>query len=122
MTNQYETVFIITPVLSETQMKEAVEKFKNLITENGGEIVHEDYWGLRKLAYPIRHKSTGYYYLIEFKSESSFLKVLEKAYRHDERVIRFLTSKLEKYAIKYNEKRRDVKLQQEVVTSEFAKS
>ena len=68
MLNQYETVFIITPVLSEAQMKEAVEKFKSVIAENGGEIVHEENWGLRKMAYPIQKKSTGFYNLLEFKA------------------------------------------------------
>ena len=70
MVNQYETVFIATPVLSETQMKEAVAKYTKLITDNGGEIVYQEDWGLRQLAYPIQHKTTGFYYLIEFKASS----------------------------------------------------
>ena len=107
MLNQYETVFILTPVLSEVQMKEAVEKFKNLIVENGGEIINEENWGLRSLAYPIQKKKTGFYQLIEFKSESSFVEKLELNYRRDERIIRFLTFKLDKYATKYSEKRRN---------------
>ena len=107
MFNQYETVFILTPVLSDTQMKEAVEKFKDLILENGGEIVHMENWGLKKLAYPIQKKTTGFYNLIEFKADPSFVKKLELNYRRDERVIRFLTFKLEKYAIQYSEKRRN---------------
>lgn len=57
MLNHYETVFIVTPVLSEAQVKEAVEKFKTLITENGGKIENEENWGLRKLAYPIQKKA-----------------------------------------------------------------
>ena len=76
MLNQYETVFIATPVLSENQMKEAVEKFKKVITENSGEIVHEENWGLKKLAYPIQKKSTGFYYLIEFKGTAILSKSL----------------------------------------------
>jgi small subunit ribosomal protein S6 len=60
MVNRYETVFIATPVLSEAQMKEAVEKYKKLITDKGGSIVHEENWGLKKLAYPIQKKSTGF--------------------------------------------------------------
>ncbi len=106
MLNQYETVFIVTPVLSEAQMKEAVEKFKTLIEENGGEIVHLDYWGLRKLAYPIQKKSTGFYNLIEFKAPGDFIEKLETEYRRDERIIRFLTFKMEKYAVEYSIKRR----------------
>ncbi len=118
MINQYETVFITTPILSEAQMKETVEKFKKVITENAGEIVHEDYWGLRKLAYPIKHKTTGYYYLVEFKAETSFIRKLDTAFRHDEQVLRFLTTRLEKYSLLYNEKRRNVRLQQQEITSE----
>jgi len=109
MMNQYETVFILTPVLSETQMKEAVDKFRNLILNNGGEIVYEENWGLRKLAYPIQKKTTGFYYLIEFKAEPSFIKILETEYRRDERIMRFLTVKMDKYAIEYSQNRRNKK-------------
>jgi small subunit ribosomal protein S6 len=106
MLNQYETVFIATPVLSEAQMKEAVQKFSELITGNGGEIINSEDWGLRKLAYPIQKKSTGFYHLFEFKGDSSFIEKLETEYRRDERIIRFLTFKMEKYAIEYSEKKR----------------
>ena len=112
MQNHYETVFILTPVLSDGQMKETVEKFKNMILEHGGEIVHQENWGLRKLAYPIQKKSTGFYQLFEFKADPSFVDKLEVQYRRDERVIRFLTFKLDKYAIQYSEKRRSKKLKE----------
>ena len=103
MLNQYETVFISTPILSDTQVKEAVKKFKKIITDNGGKIVHEENWGLRKLAYPIQKKSTGFYYLIEFKAEGELIARLETEYRRDEKVIRFLTFRMDKYAIAYSE-------------------
>jgi small subunit ribosomal protein S6 len=106
MLNHYETVFILTPVLSDVQMKEAVEKFRSVITENGGEIVNEENWGLRKLAYPIQKKSTGFYNLFDFKVEPDVIAKLELAFRRDERVIRFLTFKMDKYAVAYSEKRR----------------
>jgi small subunit ribosomal protein S6 len=109
MLNQYETVFIVTPVLSEAQMKEAVEKFRNLITEKGGAIISEENWGLRKMAYPIQKKSTGFYYLIEFKSQGDLIRILETEYKRDERLIRFLTTRLDKYAVEYAEKRRNKK-------------
>ena len=109
MLNQYETVFIATPVLSEAQMKETAEKFKAILTENGGEIVHEENWGLKKLAYPIQKRSTGFYYLIEFKGEGSIVEKLEVQYRRDERIIRFLTFRMEKAAIEYAEKKRKQK-------------
>ena len=104
--NYYETVFILTPVLSDEQKKEAVDKFKGILAENGAELVNEELWGLRKLAYPIQKKSTGFYCLFEFKAEPDFVKKLETAYRRDERVIRFLTFHLDKYAVEYAEKRR----------------
>ena len=106
MLKQYETVFIATPVLSETQMKEAVAKYLDLIKENGGEVVYEQDWGLRKLAYPIQKKTTGFYHLIEFKADPQFLKPLEIQYRRDERIIRFLTFAMDKHDIAYAEKRR----------------
>ena len=107
--NQYETVFILTPVLSDVQMKEAVEKFKGILTAEGAEIVNEENWGMRKLAYPIRKKNTGFYYLIEFNAEGSVIADLEVAYKRDERLLRFLTVSLDKYAIAYNEKKRNAK-------------
>jgi len=106
MLNQYETVFIATPVLSESQMKEAVAKFKKIITDSKGEIVYEEDWGLKKLAYPIQKKSTGFYHLIEFRAEPSLIAKLEVEYRRDERILRFLTMKMEKYAVAYAEKKR----------------
>lgn len=105
--NQYETVFIMTPVLSDQQMKETVEKFKGILTAEGAEIINEEEWGLRKMAYPIQKKSTGFYELIEFKATPEALAKLEIAFRRDERVIRHLTVKQEKYAAAYAEKRRN---------------
>ncbi len=106
MINRYETVFILTPVLSDDQMKETVKKFADLLVSKGANIVYEDNWGLRKLAYPIQKKSTGFYYLIEFEAEGAVISDLEVAFRRDERVIRFLTTVLDKHAIAYNEKKR----------------
>lgn len=107
MVKQYETVFIATPVLSEQQMKEAVAKYTKLIADNGGEVVYEEDWGLRQLAYPIQHKTSGFYYLIQFKAEPSFIESLETQYFRDERIIRFITVALDKHAVAYAEKRRE---------------
>ena len=107
MMNQYETVFILTPVLSDVQMKETVEKFKNLLIANGAEIVNEENWGLKKMAYAIEKKSTGFYSLLEFKAEPTVVEKLEIGFRRDERVIRFITVKLDKFAAQYAEKRRN---------------
>ena len=104
--NQYETVFILTPVLSDEQMKEAVKKYEDQLTSSGAEIVHEENWGMRKLAYPIQKKSTGFYQLIEYKAEGTVIADVETELKRDERILRFLTVKLDKHAIAYNEKKR----------------
>ena len=104
--NNYETVFIVTPVLSEAQVAEVADKFQGVITENGGSIVNVENWGLRKLAYPIQKKSTGFYFLVEFTGEGSIINTLETQYRRDERIIRFLTFKQDKYAVEYADRRR----------------
>ncbi len=109
MVKQYEAVFIMTPVLSEDQMKETAQKFEKIILDNGGEIVHQENWGMRKLAYPIKKKSSGFYHLFEFKAEASFVKEFEIQLKRDERIMRFLTVSLDKDAIEYNIKRREGK-------------
>ena len=106
MKKQYETVFILTPVLSEAQMKDAVQKFKGIITDGGAKIINDEDWGLKKLAYPIQHKTTGFYHLFEFEAEPSLIQKLETEYRRDEKVMRFLTTVLDKHSIVYNERRR----------------
>ena len=106
MSNQYETVFIMTPVLSEEQMTECVSKFKKILTDLGSKLVFENNWGLRKLAYPIHKKTTGFYYLIEFTAAGDVIGKLETEYKRDERIMRFLTIALDKHAIAYNEKKR----------------
>ncbi|MFN3851629.1 MAG: 30S ribosomal protein S6 [Spirosomataceae bacterium] len=105
-TNQYETVFILTPVLSDAQMKDAVDKFKKVLADSGAELVHEESWGLRKLAYSIQHKNTGYYQLFYFNAAPSVIATLETEYKRDERIMRFLTVKLDKHSAEYNERRR----------------
>ena len=104
--NQYETVFILTPVLSEDQMKEAVKKYQKFLKDNGAEIILEDNWGLRKLAYPIKKRSTGFYHIFEYKTEGSLISKLEVEFKRDERILRFITVLLDKHAIAYNEKKR----------------
>ena len=103
---QYETVIILTPLLSEEAVKEVVTKFTKLLKDGGAEIVQEDNWGLKKLAYPIQKKTTGYYHLTEFKAPGDLINKLEVELRRDERVLRFLTIALDKHAIAYNDKKR----------------
>ena len=104
--SQYETVFIMTPVLSDEQMKEAVDKYRSHLTAKKAEIAFDESWGLRKLAYPIQKKSTGFYHLFEYKIDGEELQEFELMYKRDERILRFLTVKLDKHAIAYNEKKR----------------
>ena len=107
MSNQYETVIIMTPVLSEEQMMETVAKFKKILTDHvGSEIVYENNWGLRKLAYPIQKKNTGFDYLVEYKAPGDLIGKLETEFKRDERIMRFLTIALDRHAIAYNEKKR----------------
>ena len=106
MSYQYETVFIMNPVLSEDQVKEVVAKFRKYLTDHQAEIIYENNWGMKKLAYPIQKKKSGFYYLIEFKSGPELVSKIELEYKRDERVMRFLTVALDKHARTYNEKRR----------------
>ncbi len=107
--NQYETVFIMTPVLSDEQMKETVNKYKKFLKDNKAELVHEEKWGLRKMAYAINKKSTGFYHLLEFKAEGSIIAEWEVVFKRDERILRFITVALDKHAVAYNEKKRNAK-------------
>jgi len=106
MVRNYETLFILTPVLSEAQAKETVTKFHKILTDQGASILNSEEWGLRELRYPIANKSTGYYCLLEFAVDSPAIKVLETEILRDERIIRFMTTVLDKHALAYNEKRR----------------
>ncbi len=102
---RYETVFILTPVLSEGQAKEAVNSYKDLIKKNEGKLVHSEDWGLKKLAYPIQKKSTGFYHLLEFEAPGAFIGEMELQFRRDERIIRYMTVKMDKHHISFAESR-----------------
>ena len=96
---QYETIFISTPELTEDENREVASKYRSLLTDNQAEIVNEEDWGLKKLAYPIEKTRNGFYTLFEYKAPGSLITTLETAFKRDERIIRFLTVKLDKYAI-----------------------
>ena len=103
--NRYETVFIITPVLSEDQTKEAVKKFESYLKDNGAKMVHKDAWGLKKLAYPIQKKTNGFYQLFEYEMEGEKIEKFEVELKRDERVLRFLTVKMNKHHVGFAESR-----------------
>jgi small subunit ribosomal protein S6 len=102
----YETVFILNPVLSDDQMKDTVEKFVKVLKKSNADVLNVEQWGLKKMAYPINKKSTGFYNLIEFSAAPTVIDSLETEYRRDESIMRFLTTALDKHAITYNERRR----------------
>lgn len=106
MTKRYETVFILTPVLSVDQVKETVVNFKKFLKDSGAKLLHEEDWGLRKLAYPIQKKSTGFYYLFEYEVEGEAIEKIEISLKRDEKVMRFLTVSLDKHAIAFVESRK----------------
>lgn len=114
----YETLFILTPVLNKEQIQETIAKFRNFFIEKEIEIVHEEAIGLKKLAYPIQHKSTGIYHLIEFKATPDVINALETAYKRDEKVMRFLTFILDKHGMDYNERKRNGTLTPNIETNQ----
>ena len=104
--NHYETVFILNPVLSEEQIKETVQKFEDFLVSRGAKMVSKENWGLRKLAYAIQHKKSGFYHLFEYTVEGDAVNQMEVEFRRDERVMRYLSVKLDKHAVAWAEKRR----------------
>ena len=104
--NHYETVFILNPVLSEPQVKETVQKFEDYLVSKGAEILHKEDWGLKKLAYPIEKKKSGFYHLFEFKAAGEEISAFELEFRRDDSVMRYLTVKLDKHAAAWADKRK----------------
>ena len=104
--NHYETVFILNPVLSEPQIKETVQKFQDYLVSKGAEMIHKEDWGLKKLAYPIEKKKSGFYHLLEFKVAGDAITAYELEFRRDDSVMRYLTVRLDKHAAAWAEKRK----------------
>ena len=105
--NHYETVFILNPVLSDTQIKEAVKKFEDYLVSKGAEMTHKEDWGLKKLSYPIQKKKSGFYHLFEFKVVGEAITPFELEFRRDDSVMRYLTVRLDKHAAAWAEKRKE---------------
>lgn len=105
--NHYETVFILNPVLSDAQVKETAKKFEDHLVDNGAKMLHKEDWGLKKLAYPIQKKNTGFYHLFEFKAPGELIAPFELEFRRDDSVMRYLTVKLDKHAAEWAEKRKE---------------
>ncbi|MAN26840.1 MULTISPECIES: 30S ribosomal protein S6 [Mesonia] len=109
--NHYETVFILNPVLSEDQVKETVKKYEDFLDSKGAKMINKENWGLKKLAYPIQHKKSGFYHLFEYQVDGEVIEPLELMFRRDERMMRFLTVKLDKHAVEWARKRVERKKQ-----------
>ena len=105
--NHYETVFILNPVLSETQIKETVKKYEDFLVSRGAKMVSKEDWGLKKLAYPIQNKKSGFYHLFEYQVEGEVIEPLELEFRRDERFMRYLTVAMDKHAVAWAERRRE---------------
>ncbi len=104
--HNYELMVIFTPVLSEEEYKSTQKKYTSLVTESGGEVLHENPWGLKSLAYPIQKRTTGLYWVMEYKAPSTFNEKLKVQLLRDESVIRHMFTALDKYAVEYNTKKR----------------
>lgn len=112
----YELMVIFTPVLAEDEYKAAQKKFADFIKENGGEIVNQNAWGLKSLAYPIAKKTTGLYWVMEYQAPTDVNAKLEIQMNRDENIMRHMVTRLDKYAVEYNAKRRS-KLSESTVTA-----
>jgi small subunit ribosomal protein S6 len=104
--NNYELMVIFTPVLSDDEFKAAQKKYAALVSDNGGQVVAENPWGLKSLAYPIQKKTTGLYWVLEFSAPSDFNEKLKIQLLRDESVLRHMITRLDKYAVEYNQKKR----------------
>ena len=104
--NNYELMVIFTPVLSDEEFKAEQKKYATLVKNGGGSVVAENAWGLKSLAYPIRKKTTGLYWVLEYTAPSEFNEKLKTQLLRDENVLRHLGTRLDKYAVEYNQKKR----------------
>jgi small subunit ribosomal protein S6 len=104
--NNYELMVIFTPVLSEEDYKASQKKYTAFVKENGGTVMHENPWGLKSLAYPIQKKTTGLYWVLEYSAPSDFNEKLKIQILRDDNVLRFMATRLDKYAVEYNARKR----------------
>jgi small subunit ribosomal protein S6 len=104
--NNYELMVIFTPVLSEEDFKASQKKYIDLLTENNGVVVHTNPWGLKSLAYPIQKKTTGMYWVLEYSASPDFNEKLKIQILRDENILRHMATKLDKYAVEYNRRKK----------------
>ncbi len=106
MERQYETIFIVSPIVADKQLKNTKQKYEDMIREDCVELVHQEEWGLQQLSYPIQKKESGYYYLYEYRAEPELVEKLKEEFDRDQHILRYLTVELDRYAIEHNEERR----------------
>lgn len=104
-TANYETTFILTPDKSDSEVSKLTKGYVKFLKTNGAKVIHEETWGLRNFTYPIKKKNTGYYFTVEYSAPTDTIANLELNLKRDEDVLRFLTIKLDKFAIDYNERK-----------------
>ena len=93
--NKYEVLYIVTPELEDEAIKAVIEKFSGIIAANGGEVEQVDEWGRKKLAYPIDYKTEGYYVLVDFAADPQLLRELERNFKNDESILRYMVTRKE---------------------------
>ncbi|HOI30640.1 MAG TPA: 30S ribosomal protein S6 [Melioribacteraceae bacterium] len=95
----YESVVLINAALEDDQIESTISRILEVITTNGGEIIEADKWGRKRLAYPIKKAKSGYYLVLRFKAPTELISILERNYRLDENIIRYITIALDKNAL-----------------------
>ena len=108
--NNYELIMILNPVMSEEEVRTITAKYRGMVTDTCGSIVNEEAWGMRQLAYPIQKKTTGIYHLVEFTGPGDIVEQMEIQFKRDDVIMRQMITRLDKYAVEYNEKRRKVEI------------
>lgn len=91
--NQYEALYIIVPEKEEEALRGVIEKFKGIVEQNGGEVSAVDEWGKKRLAYAINYKTEGYYVLMSFAGTGELPKELERNFKNDEAILRYLVTR-----------------------------
>jgi len=95
----YESVIIINAALEDDQVETTISRMQETITTHGGELIEVDKWGRKRLAYPIKKAKSGYYVVFRFSATTDLVATLERNYRLDENIIRYLTIQLDKFAL-----------------------
>lgn len=106
MNKNYETVFIINPVLSDKQVEDTVKKYKKILDKNKVKMICDESLGFKELTYPINNKNSGFFHLFQYETEKlDLVKSLETELKRDRSVLRYLTVSLCKDALEYNARR-----------------